>query len=152
MEQDDFLARKEQILNRNSAKNFKEFNIENELKKLPAKPGVYLMHDASDEIIYVGKAIKLCNRVRQYFQRSKKPSAKIEQMVSHVSYFEYIVTDSEMEALILECNLIKKHRPRDKSRYFGPYPSGLAVKDTLELVHKLFGIRTCNRVLPRDQG
>ena len=102
MEQDDFLARKEQILNRNSAKNFKEFNIENELKKLPAKPGVYLMHDASDEIIYVGKAIKLCNRVRQYFQRSKKPSAKIEQMVSHVSYFEYIVTDSEMEALILE--------------------------------------------------
>ena len=185
MEQDDFLARKEQILNRNSAKNFREFNIENELKKLPAKPGVYLMHDASDEIIYVGKAIKLCNRVRQYFQRSKKPSAKIEQMVSHVSYFEYIVTDSEMEALILECNLIKKHRPRyntmlmddkaypyiritvdedfprvmlahkqvrDKSRYFGPYPSGLAVKDTLELVHKLFGIRTCNRVLPRDQG
>ena len=185
MDQDDFLARKEQILNRNSAKNFKEFNIENELKKLPAKPGVYLMHDASDEIIYVGKAIKLCNRVRQYFQRSKKPSAKIEQMVSHVSYFEYIVTDSEMEALILECNLIKKHRPRyntmlmddkaypyiritvdedfprvmlahkqvrDKSRYFGPYPSGLAVKDTLELVHKLFRIRTCNRVLPRDQG
>ena len=185
MDQDDFLARKEQILNRNSAKNFKEFNIENELKKLPAKPGVYLMHDASDEIIYVGKAIKLCNRVRQYFQRSKKPSSKIEQMVSHVSYFEYIVTDSEMEALILECNLIKKHRPRyntmlmddkaypyiritvdedfprvmlahkqvrDKSRYFGPYPSGLAVKDTLELVHKLFGIRTCNRVLPRDQG
>lgn len=185
MNEEDFLARKEQILNHNAAKNFKEFNIENELKKLPAKPGVYLMHDASDEIIYVGKAIKLCNRVRQYFQRSKKPSAKIEQMVSHVSYFEYIVTDSEMEALILECNLIKKHRPRyntmlmddkaypyiritvdedfprvmlahkqvrDKSRYFGPYPSGLAVKDTLELVHKLFGIRTCNRVLPRDQG
>ncbi len=184
-DQDELLDRKEQILNHNSAKNFKEFNIENELKKLPAKPGVYLMHDASDEIIYVGKAIKLCNRVRQYFQRSKKPSAKIEQMVSHVAYFEYIVTDSEMEALILECNLIKKHRPRyntmlmddkaypyiritvdedfprvmlahkqvrDKSRYFGPYPSGLAVKDTLELVHKLFGIRTCNRVLPRDQG
>lgn len=166
-----------------SGKNFKEFDIQEELKKLPAKPGVYLMHDASDEIIYVGKAIKLCNRVRQYFQRSKKPSAKIEQMVSHVSYFEYIVTDSEMEALVLECNLIKEHRPRyntmlmddkaypyiritveedfprvmlahkqvrDKSRYFGPYPSGLAVKDTLELVHKLFGIRTCNRVLPRD--
>ncbi len=185
MDQEDFLVRKEQILNHNSAKNFKEFNIENELKKLPAKPGVYLMHDSSDEIIYVGKAIKLCNRVRQYFQRSKKPSAKIEQMVSHVAYFEYIVTDSEMEALILECNLIKKHRPRyntmlmddkaypyiritvdedfprvmlahkqvrDKSRYFGPYPSGLAVKDTLELVHKLFGIRTCSRILPRDQG
>lgn len=185
MDPNEILARKKQILNHNSAKNFKEFNIENELKKLPAKPGVYLMHDASDEIIYVGKAIKLCNRVRQYFQRSKKPTAKIEQMVSHVAYFEYIVTDSEMEALILECNLIKKHRPRyntmlmddkaypyiritvdedfprvmlahkqvrDKSRYFGPYPSGLAVKDTLELVHKLFGIRTCNRVLPRDQG
>ena len=184
MEESDVLARKEQILNRNSAVNFKEFNIENELKKLPAKPGVYLMHDASDEIIYVGKAIKLCNRVRQYFQKSKKPTAKIEQMVSHVAYFEYIVTDSEMEALILECNLIKKHRPRyntmlmddkaypyiritvdedfprvmiahkqvrDKSRYFGPYPSGLAVKETLELVHKLFGSRTCNRVLPRDQ-
>ena len=184
MEESDLVARKEQILNRNSAVNFKEFNIENELKKLPAKPGVYLMHDASDEIIYVGKAIRLCNRVRQYFQKSKKPTAKIEQMVSHVAYFEYIVTDSEMEALILECNLIKKHRPRyntmlmddkaypyiritvdedfprvmlahkqvrDKSRYFGPYPSGLAVKETLELVHKLFGIRTCNRVLPRDQ-
>ncbi len=184
-EQDNVSARREQILNHNAAKNFKEFNIENELKKLPAKPGVYLMHDASDEIIYVGKAIRLCNRVRQYFQRSKKPSAKIEQMVSHVAYFEYIVTDSEMEALILECNLIKKHRPRyntmlmddkaypyiritvdedfprvmlahkqvhDKSRYFGPYPSGLAVKDTLELVHKLFGIRTCNRILPRNQG
>ena len=171
MDQDDFLARKEQILNRNSAKNFKEFNIENELKKLPAKPGVYLMHDASDEIIYVGKAIKLCNRVRQYFQRSKKPSSKIEQMVSHVSYFEYIVTDSEMEALILELMddkaypyiritvdedfprvMLAHKQVRDKSRYFGPYPSGLAVKDTLELVHKLFGIRTCNRVLPRDQG
>ena len=185
MEQDDFLARKEQILNRNSAKNFKEFNIENELKKLPAKPGVYLMHDASDEIIYVGKAIKLCNRVRQYFQRSKKPSAKIEQMVSHVSYFEYIVTDSEMEALILECNLIKKHRPRyntmlmddkaypfikvttgeayprimlarqmkkDKSRYFGPYTSAGAVKDTIDLLHKLYQVRTCNRKLPRDIG
>ena len=175
MEQDDFLARKEQILNRNSAKNFKEFNIENELKKLPAKPGVYLMHDASDEIIYVGKAIKLCNRVRQYFQRSKKPSAKIEQMVSHVSYFEYIVTDSEMEALILECNLIKKHRPRyntmlmddkaypvsritddedvpigmlaheqvrDKSRWFGPYPSGLACRGRPEPGQYRFGIRT----------
>lgn len=163
----------------------RDFNIEEELKKLPAKPGVYLMHDATDEIIYVGKAVKLCNRVRQYFQKSRKPSAKIEQMVSHVSYFEYIVTDSEMEALVLECNLIKEHRPRyntmlmddkaypyiritveedfprvmlarkrmrDKSRYFGPYPSGLAVRDTLELVHKLFGIRTCSRVLPRDTG
>ena len=70
------------------------FNFEEELKKLPHTPGVYLMHDERDEIIYVGKAISLKNRVRQYFQRSKKPSAKIEQMVSHVSYFEYIVTDS----------------------------------------------------------
>lgn len=87
MEQDDFLARKEQILNRNSAKNFKEFNIENELKKLPAKPGVYLMHDASDEIIYVGKAIKLCNRVRQYFQRSKSllPKSSRWFLMFHIS-------------------------------------------------------------------
>lgn len=162
-----------------------DFNLEEELKKLPEKPGVYLMHDASDEIIYVGKAIKLCNRVRQYFQNGKKHSFKIDQMVSQVSYFEYIVTDSEMEALVLECNLIKEHRPRyntmlmddraypyirvtveeayprvmlarhrkrDKSRYFGPYPSGTAVKDTLELIHKLYGIRTCSRVLPRDIG
>lgn len=162
-----------------------EFNLEEELKKLPEKPGVYLMHDASDEIIYVGKAVKLCNRVRQYFQNGKKHSFKIEHMVSQVAYFEYIVTDSEMEALVLECNLIKEHRPRyntmlmddraypyirvtveedfprvmlarkrtrDKSRYFGPYPSGTAVRDTLELVHKLYGIRTCSRVLPRDIG
>ena len=162
-----------------------EFNFEEELKKLPEKPGVYLMHNAADEIIYVGKAIKLCNRVRQYFQNGKKHSFKIDQMVSQVAYFEYIVTDSEMEALVLECNLIKEHRPRyntmlmddkaypyikitveeeyprvmlarkrarDKSKYFGPYPSGTAVKDTLDLVHKLYGIRTCNRVLPRDIG
>ena len=89
-----------------------DFNIEEELKKLPASPGVYLMHDASEEIIYVGKAISLKNRVRQYFQASRKRTAKIDQMVSHISYFEYIVTDSELEALILECNLIKEHRPR----------------------------------------
>lgn len=162
-----------------------EFNIEEELKKLPASPGVYLMHNADDEIIYVGKAVKLCNRVRQYFQRSKKPSQKIERMVSHVAYFEYIVTDSETEALVLECNLIKQHRPRyntmlmddkaypyikvtvdedfprvmiarkrtrDKCRYFGPYPSGLALRETMELLHKMFEIRTCCRVLPRDAG
>lgn len=88
------------------------FNIEEELKKLPGSPGVYLMHNAKDEIIYVGKAISLKNRVRQYFRKSTVKTAKIEQMVANISYFEYIVTDSELEALILECNLIKKHRPR----------------------------------------
>ena len=162
-----------------------DFNIEEELKKLPASPGVYLMHDASEEIIYVGKAISLKNRVRQYFQASRKRTAKIEQMVSHISYFEYIVTDSELEALILECNLIKEHRPRyntmlkddktypyikvtvgedyprilfsrdmkkDKSRYFGPYTSAGAVKDTLELLRKIYHIRTCNRSLPKEIG
>lgn len=164
-----------------------EFDIEEELKKLPEKPGVYLMHDKNDEIIYVGKAIRLCSRVRQYFQNGKKHSLKVEKMVPQVAWFEYIVTDSEMEALVLECNLIKEHRPRyntmlmdDKAypyirvtlkeeyprvmlarkrvlsgqtdRYFGPYPNAAAVKDTLELVHKLFGIRTCDRTLPRDIG
>ena len=161
------------------------FNIEEELKKLPAKPGVYLMHDDKDEIIYVGKAISLKNRVRQYFQSSRNKSSKIEQMVSRIHRFEYIITDSELEALVLECNLIKEHRPRyntmlkddksypyikvtvneafprvmmtrnmkkDKSKYFGPYTSGLAVKDTLELIHKLYRIRTCNRNLPKDIG
>ena len=88
------------------------FNIEEELKKLPAQPGVYIMHDAKDEIIYVGKAISLKNRVRQYFQSSRNKTAKIEQMVSRIARFEYIVTDSELEALVLECNLIKEHRPR----------------------------------------
>lgn len=88
------------------------FVIEEELKKLPRSPGVYIMHDASDEIIYVGKAVILKNRVRQYFQKGTNKSAKIEQMVSKISYFEYIVTDSELEALILECNLIKEHRPK----------------------------------------
>lgn len=161
------------------------FDIEEELKKLPAKPGVYLMHDDKDEIIYVGKAISLKNRVRQYFQSSRSKSSKIEQMVSRIHRFEYIITDSELEALVLECNLIKEHRPRyntmlkddksypyikvtvneafprvmmtrsmkkDKARYFGPYTSGLAVKDTLELIHKIYKIRTCNRNLPRDIG
>ncbi len=161
------------------------FDVEAELKKLPAKPGVYLMHDARDEIIYVGKAINLKNRVRQYFQSSRNKTAKIEQMVSRIARFEYIITDSEMEALVLECNLIKEHRPRyntmlkddktypyvratvwedfprlqlsremkkDKNKYFGPYTSAGAVKDTLDLIHKLYRIRTCSRVLPRDQG
>lgn len=88
------------------------FNIQEELKKLPGKPGVYLMHDEKDAIIYVGKAISLKNRVRQYFQSSRNKGAKIEQMVTHISRFEYIVTDSELEALVLECNLIKEHRPK----------------------------------------
>ena len=161
------------------------FNIEEELKKLPAKPGVYLMHNSLGEVIYVGKAIKLKNRVRQYFQSTKNKTSKILKMVSNIAWFEYIVTDSEMEALVLECNLIKEYRPRyntmlmddkgypfirvtveeayprvfmartmkkDASRYFGPYTSAFAVKETLELLHKLFKIRTCTRVLPRDTG
>lgn len=161
------------------------FDIEEELKKLPAKPGVYLMHDEKDAIIYVGKAISLKNRVRQYFQTSRNKGPKIEKMVTKIARFEYIVTDSELEALILECNLIKEHRPKyntmltddksypfvkvtlgeeyprvlfarqmkkDKSRYFGPYTSSGAVKDSIDLVNKLFGLRTCNRSLPRDIG
>ncbi len=161
------------------------FDIEEELKKLPAQPGVYLMHDKRDEIIYVGKAISLKNRVRQYFQSSRNKTAKIEQMVSRIARFEYIVTDSELEALVLECNLIKEHRPRyntmlkddkaypyikvtvtedfprvlfartmkkDKNKYFGPYTSAGAVKDTIDLIQKIYKIRTCSRVLPRDVG
>ncbi len=160
------------------------FNLEEELKKLPGSPGVYLMHNAKDEIIYVGKAISLKNRVRQYFRKSTVKTAKIEQMVANISYFEYIVTDSELEALILECNLIKEHRPRyntmlkddksypyikvtneefprilfsrdmkkDKNRYFGPYTSASAVKDTIELLRKIYHVRTCNRSLPKDIG
>ena len=161
------------------------FIIEEELKKLPAKPGVYIMHGEKDEIIYVGKAISLKNRVRQYFQSSRNKGAKIERMVTHITRFEYIITDSELEALVLECNLIKEHRPKyntmlkddksypfikvtvhepyprvlfarrmkkDKARYFGPYTSGGAVKDVIELVRKLYQVRSCNRSLPRDTG
>ena len=87
------------------------FNIEEELKKLPAKPGVYIMHDKDDKIIYVGKAISLKNRVRQYFRKTNK-TKRIQNMVSLIDHFEYIVVDNEAEALILECNLIKKHRPK----------------------------------------
>ena len=159
------------------------FQIEEELKKLPGKPGVYIMHGEKDEIIYVGKAISLKNRVRQYFQSSRNKGAKIEQMVTHITRFEYIITDSELEALVLECNLIKEHRPKyntmlkddksypfikvtvneeyprvlfarrmkkDKTKYFGPYTSAGAVKDVIELVRKLYKVRSCNRVLPRD--
>ena len=161
------------------------FIIEEELKKLPAKPGVYIMHGEKDEIIYVGKAISLKNRVRQYFQSSRNKGAKIERMVTHITRFEYIITDSELEALVLECNLIKEHHPKyntmlkddksypfikvtvnepyprvlfarrmkkDKARYFGPYTSGGAVKDVIELVRKLYQVRSCNRNLPRDTG
>lgn len=161
------------------------FNIEEELKKLPARPGVYLMHDEKDNIIYVGKAISLKNRVRQYFQTSRNKGAKIEQMVSHIHRFEYIVTDSELEALVLECNLIKEHRPKyntmlvddkgypfikvtvnepyprivlartmekDRAKYFGPFTSVGAVKDTIELMRKLYHVRNCHRNLPRDIG
>ena len=88
------------------------FNLEEELKKLPGKPGVYLMHDKTDEIIYVGKAISLKNRVRQYFQKSRRVTPKIQRMIDRIAWFEYIVTDSELEALVLECNLIKEHSPR----------------------------------------
>ncbi|MDO4649195.1 MAG: excinuclease ABC subunit UvrC [Eubacteriales bacterium] len=161
------------------------FVIEEELKKLPGQPGVYIMHDEKDDIIYVGKAISLKNRVRQYFQTSRNKGAKIEQMVTHIRRFEYIVTDSELEALVLESNLIKEHRPKyntmlkddksypfikvtlnepyprvlfarhmkkDKCKYFGPYTSSTAVKDVIELVRKLYKIRSCNRTLPRDFG
>ena len=162
-----------------------KFDIQEELKKLPAKPGVYLMHDAQDRIIYVGKAIILKNRVRSYFRESTNHSPKIARMVSLVARFEYIVTDSELEALVLENNLIKEHRPKyntmlkddktypyikvtvsetyprvlfsremkkDKSRYFGPFTSAGAVKDTIELINKLYRLRTCNRNLPKECG
>lgn len=161
------------------------FDIQEELKKLPGKPGVYIMHDENDAIIYVGKAISLKNRVRQYFQSSRNKGAKIERMVTHIHRFEYIVTDSELEALVLECNLIKEYHPKyntmlmddkaypfikvtvaeafprvmmarkvvkDKSKYFGPYTSVGAVTDTIELIRKLYHIRSCNRILPRDIG
>ncbi len=161
------------------------FDIQEELKKLPGKPGVYIMHDEADVIIYVGKAISLKNRVRQYFQSSRNKGVKIEQMVTHITRFEYIVTDSELEALVLECNLIKEHRPKyntmlmddkeypfikvtvdeafprvmiarkmvkERAKYFGPYTSAGAVKDTIELIRKLYYIRSCNRKLPRDIG
>ena len=164
-----------------------DFDIEEELKKLPRHPGVYIMHDKADAILYVGKAIDLHSRVRQYFQsgHGHNNSQKIAKMVSQISYFEYILTSSEMEALVLECNLIKEYRPkyntmmrddkgypyirvtveedyprllyshtmkRDKSKYFGPFTNAKAVKDTLELLNKLFMLRTCNKHLPKEIG
>ena len=161
------------------------FNFEEELKKLPRKPGVYIMRDDKDVILYVGKAINLHNRVRSYFRENIGRGPAIDQMVSLIARFEYIVTDSELEALVLENNLIKENSPKyntplkddktypyikvtvgedyprilfsrtmkkDKSRYFGPYTSAAAVKDTIEPLNKLYQLRTCNRVLPRDTG
>ena len=161
------------------------FDIQEELKKLPDQPGVYIMHDDTDAIIYIGKAKSLTKRVHQYFQPSHDEGIKKKQMVDNIDHFEYIITDSELEALVLECNLIKEHTPkyntmlrddktypyikvtmgeafprvlfsrdmkRDKSRYFGPYTSAGAVKDSVELINKIFRIRTCNRKLPRDTG
>lgn len=161
------------------------FKLEEELKKLPEKPGVYLMHDKDDHIIYVGKAVVLKNRVRQYFQKSRNVSPKIARMIEQIAWFEYIVTDSELEALVLECNLIKEHNPkyntmlkdgksypflkatiseeyprfvfarqmkRDGAKYFGPFTSGAAIRDTIELLNKLFHLRNCRKVLPRDVG
>lgn len=161
------------------------FLIEEELKKLPDQPGVYIMHDEKDAIIYIGKAVSLTKRVHQYFQASHNEGIKKAQMVKQIARFEYIVTDSELEALVLECNLIKEHKPKyntmlrddktypyikvtlgedfprvlfsrqqkkDKSRYFGPYTSAGAVKDTIEMINKLYHLRTCSRTLPRDIG
>ncbi len=161
------------------------FNFEEELKKLPKNPGVYIMHDANDSIIYVGKAVNLHNRVRSYFRKIVGRGPQIDKMVEQIARFEYIVTDSELEALVLENNLIKEHCPKyntmlkddktypyikvtlgedyprvlfsrqmkkDKSKYFGPYTSAAAVKDTIELLNRLYCLRTCNRVLPRDIG
>lgn len=168
------------------------FDVTEELKKLPNSPGVYIMHDADDTIIYVGKAVNLHNRVRSYFRKIVGRGPQIDIMVKQIARFEYIVTDSELEALVLENNLIKEHSPKyntmlkddktypyikvtmgedyprilfsrdmqnftdkrknDRSKYFGPYTSAAAVKDTIELMNKLYQIRTCNRKLPRDIG
>ena len=163
------------------------FDIETELKKLPDSPGIYIMHDAHDNILYVGKAVSLRNRVRQYFRagHGHNNSPKIAKMVSQIAYFEYIITSSEMEALVLECNLIKEYRPkyntmmtddkgypyikvtideeyprllyshsmkRDKSKYFGPYTNAKAVKDIIELLNKVYKLRTCNKRLPKEMG
>ena len=162
-----------------------QFSIEEELAKLPDSPGVYIMHNAKDAIIYVGKAISLRHRVRQYFQPSHDEGIKKAQMVKQIAYFEYIVTDSELEALVLECNLIKENRPKyntmlrddktypyikvtlgepnprvlfsrqikkDKSKYFGPFTSAAAVKDTIDLIQKIYHLRTCTKKFPDSFG
>lgn len=161
------------------------FNVDEELKKLPHSPGVYMMHDDNDTIIYVGKAVNLHNRVRSYFRKIVGRGPQIDRMVQQIARFDYIVTDSELEALVLENNLIKEYSPKyntmlkddktypyikvtmgeeyprillsremkkDKSKYFGPYTSAGAVKDTIDLMNKLYQLKTCNRRLPRDMG
>ena len=161
------------------------FNVEEELKKLPRKPGVYIMRDDKDVILYVGKAINLHNRVRSYFRENIGRGPAIDQMVSLIARFEYIVTDSELEALVLENNLIKENSPKyntllkddktypyikvtvqemfprifitrrmekDKAKYYGPFTDVLAAKETVETLHKLFPIRKCKKVFPRDIG
>ena len=161
------------------------FDVQEELKKLPNCPGVYIMRDDKDNIIYVGKAINLHSRVRSYFRKNIGRGPQIDKMVTLISRFEYIVTDSELEALVLENNLIKEHSPKyntllkddktypyikvtmgevyprvvfsrqmkkDKSRYFGPYTSAAAVKDTIDLINKLYQLRTCNKSLPKECG
>ena len=161
------------------------FDFDEELKKLPAKPGVYIMHDGKDAIIYVGKAVNLHNRVRSYFRKIVGRGPQIDKMVMQIARFEYIITDSELEALVLENNLIKEYSPRyntmlkddktypyikvtvgeafprvlfsremkkDHSRYFGPFTSAAAVKDTIDLINKLYMLRTCNKNLPKEAG
>ena len=161
------------------------FDIQEELKKLPGQPGVYIMKDTADGVLYVGKAVNLHNRVRSYFRKNVGRGPAIDQMISLIDHFEYIVTDSELEALVLENNLIKEYSPKyntllkddktypyikvtlgepyprvmfsrlmkkDKSKYFGPYSSAAAVKDTIELLNKLYMLRTCNKNLPREIG
>ena len=157
-----------------------EFNFSEELKKMPETPGVYLMHDKRDDVIYVGKAVNLKRRVSSYFRESTKKSLKIQSMVSNIKRFEYILTDSELEALILECNLIKEYRPKyntmlmddktypyvmvtlredyprillarrmkkDNNKYFGPFTSAGAVRDTIDLLQKMYKIRNCNKTI-----
>jgi len=159
------------------------FDLEEQLKALPDKPGVYIMKNEKGQIIYIGKAVSLKNRVRQYFQNSRNHSLKVRAMVDNIEEFEYIITDSELEALILECNLIKKHKPKynillkddkhypyikvtmnedyprvimtrkiekDKAKYFGPYSGAHAVRETIEIIKKLFPIRTCKKALGKD--
>ncbi len=161
------------------------FNIKEELAKLPEKPGVYLMKDKNDNIIYVGKAKVLKNRVKSYFQSNSGHNAKTIELVSNIVSFEYIVTDTEINALILECNLIKKHTPKynirlkdskgypyikintsenyprvyvtreykkDHNKYFGPYISGMAVHEVMDLIHKTWQTRHCHKIFPRDIG
>ena len=161
------------------------FDIKEQLKNLPDSPGVYIMKDAEKNIIYIGKAKVLKNRVRQYFQSSKNHSQRIQSLIYNIAEFEYIITDSELEALVLECNLIKKHKPRynvllkddknypyikvtlneeypriiitrkiekDGAKYFGPYTNTNAVRKTIDVLKRVFKIRTCSKVFPRDIG